>query len=85
LFGAKTALHAAAVVQVWLDARGIQVILHILYSPELTSAHFFLFTMLKKELTDCTLMPMTIKTTLYGVNWSVATKEYAVAFMKEIE
>jgi len=66
------AILAAAVVQDWLDARADKVLLHPLYSPDLTSGNLFLVPMLKKVLADQTLMPTTIKTTLDGVARTIA-------------
>jgi len=83
--GAKEALHAAAIMQDWLDARGIQALLYPAFLPDLASANFFLIPKQRNFLSDRTLTHKTIKTTMDGVDRPDATEEYAVAFMKVIE
>ena len=43
-------VHTAASVKNWLAARGVQMVDHAPYSPDLAPADFFLFPKMKEEL-----------------------------------
>lgn len=75
-------VHTAAVVQNWLAARGVQVLPHPPYSPDLAPADFFLFPKLKKELAGRRLTAKTFKKEWDGAARTIAPTAYAAAFRK---
>ena len=78
-------VHTAAVVQDWIAARGVQMIRHPPYSPDLAPADFFLFPTVKKELAGRTLTPDTFKTSWEGAVRTIAKEGFATAFRRWYE
>ena len=62
-------LHTARTTKAFLDARGIEVIDHPPYSPDLAPCDFFLFPTVKTALAGTTIDAQTVKW-----DWERATK-----------
>ena len=78
-------VHTAASVKNWLAARGVQMLEHPPYSPDLAPADFFLFPKLKKELAGRHLSKDDFKTIWEGVSRTVAAEDFAAAFRRWYE
>ena len=78
-------VHTWAVVKDWLTAKGIQLLEHPPYSPDLAPADFFLFLKLKMELAGLTLSKETFKREWEGVCRTLSKDDFATAFSKWIE
>ena len=78
-------VHTAAVVQEFLVAKGVQLIPHPPYSPDLAPADFFLFPKVKSELAGRTLTAESFKTSWEGVVRTIAKDEFAGAFRRWME
>ena len=78
-------VHTAATVKNWLAARGVQMLEHPPYSPDLAPADFFLFPKLKMELAGRHLSKDDFKTTWDGVSRTVAAEDFAAAFRRWYE
>lgn len=75
-------VHTAAVVQDWLAARGVQVIDHPPYSPDLAPADFFLFPKVKSVLAGKTLTAQTFKKEWEGAVRTLSAADFADAFQQ---
>jgi histone-lysine N-methyltransferase SETMAR len=75
-------VHSAAVVQDWLAARGVQVIEHPPYSPDLAPADFFLFPKVKSVLAGKTLTTQTFKKEWEGAVRTLSAADFADAFQQ---
>jgi histone-lysine N-methyltransferase SETMAR len=73
-------VHTAAIVQEFIARKGIQMIEHPPYSPDLAPADFFLFPKVKNELAGITMNQETFKKTWEGVLRTIATADFAAAF-----
>ncbi len=76
-------VQTAQLVQSFLAKNSIQLIPHSPYSPDLTPTDFFLFLMLKKELSGLTLTFMEFKTM-----WAIRTiteDDFTRAFVRWLE
>jgi histone-lysine N-methyltransferase SETMAR len=78
-------VHTAAVVQEFLVAKGVQLIPHPPYSPDLAPADFFLFPKVKSELAGRTLTAESFKTSWEGLVRTIAKDEFAGAFRRWME
>ena len=78
-------VHTAAVMQEWIAARGIQMIPHPPYLPDLAPADFFLFPTVKKELAGLTLTPTTFKKSWEGAVRTITEEGFATAFRQWYE
>ncbi len=66
----------------WMAAKGIQVLEHPPYSPDLAPADFFLFRKVKEALARTTLDQDSLKTTWEGVIRTITADDFAMAFQK---
>ncbi len=72
--------HTAASVKEWMAAKGIQVLEHPPYSPDLAPADFYLFRRVKEALAGTTLDQDSVKTAWEGVIRTITTDDFAMAF-----
>jgi [histone H3]-lysine36 N-dimethyltransferase SETMAR len=75
-------VHSAAVVQDWLAARGVQVLQHPPYSPDLAPADFFLFPKLKNHLAGKTITAQSFKKEWEGAVRTLSAADFADAFQQ---
>ena len=78
-------VHTAASVKNWLAARGVQMVDHAPYSPDLAPANFFLFPKMKEELAGRYLTQDGFKTAWEGVARTITTDDFAAAFRRWFE
>jgi histone-lysine N-methyltransferase SETMAR len=78
-------VHSAKVVQEFLAKKGIKLLSHPPYSPDLAPADFFLFPKLKKELAGFTMTQAEFKKEWEGVLRGVSKDEFARAFVRWYE
>jgi len=69
-----------AVVKDWLVAKGVKMIRHPPYLPDLAPADFFLFPRVKRELAGKNLTQETFKNTWEGVLKTINKDDFAAAF-----
>lgn len=74
-----------AIVQVWLTARGLQVLQHHLYPPELFTTDLFYFPKAKKELAGTLLTQQTFRNTRDGVASKGMEDDLAVALERRFQ
>jgi histone-lysine N-methyltransferase SETMAR len=75
-------VHTAAKVTDFMAARGIKLIEHPPYSPDLAPADYFLFPRVKKELAGLTMTQDTFKKSWEGAVKSLAAADFAEAFRR---
>ena len=75
-------VHTAASVKNWLAARGVQMVDHAPYSPDLAPADFFLFPKMKEELAGRHLTQDGFKTAWEGVARTITANDFAAAFRR---
>ena len=75
-------VHSAAVGQDWLAARGVQVIEHPPYLPDLAPTDFFLFLKVKSVLVGKTLTVQTFKKEWEGAVRTLLAADFADAFQQ---
>ncbi len=75
-------VHSAKAVQEYLTKRGVKVIEHPPYSPDLAPADFFLFPMLKKELAGITLAPGDLRKEWGRLLKTTPKEDFAKAFVR---
>ncbi len=73
-------VHTAAKVTDFMAARGIKLIEHLPYSPDLAPADYFLFPRIKRELAGLTMIQDTIKKSWEGAVKSRTVADFAEAF-----
>jgi histone-lysine N-methyltransferase SETMAR len=73
-------VHTAAKVTDWMAARGIKLIEHPPYSPDLAPADYFLFPRVKRELVGLTLTQNSFKKAWEGAVRSLTVADFAEAF-----
>jgi histone-lysine N-methyltransferase SETMAR len=78
-------VHTAASVKEWMAAKGIKVLEHPPYSPDLASADFFLFRRVKEALAGTTLDQDSLKTAWEGVIRTITADDFATAFRRWFE
>jgi histone-lysine N-methyltransferase SETMAR len=78
-------VHTAASVKEWMAAKGIQVLEHPPYSPDLAWADFFLFRRVKETLAGITLDQESLKNAWEGVTRNITAGDYATAFGRWFE
>ncbi len=78
-------VHTAAMVKDWLAARGIQLLEHPPYSPDLAPADFFFFPKMKEELAGRHLTQEDFKKTWDGVASKFTKDDFAAAFRRWYE
>jgi histone-lysine N-methyltransferase SETMAR len=78
-------VHTAASVKEWMAAKGIQVLEHPPYSPDLAPADFFLFQRVKAALAGTTLDQDSLKTAWEGVVRNITADDFATAFRRWFE
>jgi histone-lysine N-methyltransferase SETMAR len=76
---------AATPVKEWMAAKGIQVLEHPPYSPDLAPADFFLFRRAKKALAGITLDQESLKNAWKGVVRNITADDFATAFRRWFE
>ena len=69
-------------MQDWIAARGVQMIRHPPYLPDLVPADFFLFPTVKKELAGPALTPGTFKKSSEEAVRTIAKEDFATAFSR---
>ena len=79
--GPEAVVHTAKVVQEFLAKKGIKLLSHPPYSPDLAPADFFLFPKLKKELAGFTMTQEEFKKEWEGVLRGISREEFAKAFV----
>jgi histone-lysine N-methyltransferase SETMAR len=77
----NTPVHTAASMKEWLAAKGIQLLQHPPYSPDLALADFFLFRRVKEALAGTTLDQDSLKT-WEGVIRTITADDFATAFQQ---
>jgi histone-lysine N-methyltransferase SETMAR len=75
-------VHSAKAVQEYLTKRGVKVIEHPPYSPDLAPADFFLFPTLKKELAGITLAPGDFRKEWGRLLKTIPKEDFAKAFVR---
>jgi [histone H3]-lysine36 N-dimethyltransferase SETMAR len=75
-------VHSAKAVQDYLTKRGVKVIEHPPYSPDLAPADFFLFPTLKKELAGITLAPGDFRKEWGRLLKTIPKEDFAKAFVR---
>jgi len=73
-------VHSAAVVQNWLAAKGVQLLEHPPYSPDLAPADFFYFPKMKEDLAGRHIAAGDFKKTWEGVSAKLQEEDFAAAF-----
>jgi histone-lysine N-methyltransferase SETMAR len=77
----NTPVHTATTVVDFLAAKGVKMVPHPPYSPDLTPVEFFLFPKVKAKLAGQTLTQETFKNSCEGVG-SIAKEDFAAAFRR---
>ncbi len=78
-------VHMTASVKQWMAAKGILVLEHPPYSPDLAQADFFLFRKVKEALAGITLDQDSLKTAWEGVIRTITADDFATAFRRWLE
>ena len=78
-------VHTARNVREFLDKKGIRMIEHAPYSPDLAPADFFLFPKVKGTLAGTTLTPETIQTEWERVTKTISKEQFTRAYQKWVE
>jgi histone-lysine N-methyltransferase SETMAR len=78
-------VHTAASVKEWMAAKGIQVLEHPPYLPDLAPTDFFLFRRVKEALVGTTLDQDSLKTAWEGVIRTITANDFATAFRRWFE
>jgi histone-lysine N-methyltransferase SETMAR len=78
-------VHTAATVQEYLAAKGVQMLRHPPYSPDLAPADFFLFPRVKTKLAGLSLKQETFQKSWEGVVRTIPKEDFAAAFCQWME
>ena len=73
-------VHKSHLVKEYMDQKGLKVIEHPPYSPDLALADFFLFPKVKSSLAGNTLTAGELKPASEGVTGTLTAADYAGAF-----
>jgi histone-lysine N-methyltransferase SETMAR len=78
-------VHTATSVVDFLAAKGVKMIPHPPYSPDLAPGDFFLFPRVKSELAGQTLTQESFKNSWEEVVWTIPKDDFAAAFRRWME
>jgi histone-lysine N-methyltransferase SETMAR len=78
-------VHTVTTVQEYLAAKGVKMLCHPPYSPDLAPADFFLFSRVKSELAGLSMNHETFQKSWEGVVWTIPKEDFAAAFRRWME
>ncbi len=78
-------VYTAATVQEYLAAKGIKMLRHPPYSPDLAPADFFLFLTVKTELAGLSMNQEAFQKSWEGVVRTISKEDFAAAFRRWIK